>query len=353
MGARLLVRDPGPQTTLQDLGRSRGRRFGIPLGGAADATAHRLALAMLGLPPDAASLECRLMGPTLVAEDGPVRVLLAGDAPATVRLADGGALPLPPWRSVTLKPGDSVSVGLLARSATAYLACDPPPAVPLVQGARGTMLRASFGGFEGRPLVAGDRLPLEPGAPAPGERQARPVETRDGPIRVVMGPQTEHFTERGIACFLEGPFTVTGNADRMGVRLSGPVVEHGPLGPDLMSEGLAPGAIQVPGDGQPIVLGVDAQTIGGYPKIATVIAADIPRLGRLRPGDTIVFAAVDLPTARAAFEEGERALARAIEGVRPAPPLGGLDVDALHRVNLLSGKVDARAPHHFPDALDE
>ena len=353
MAPRLIIRTPGPQSSLQDLGRPQGRRFGIPLGGAADAAAHRLALAVAGAPPDAASIEFRLMGPTVLPEGGPVRVVVGGDAAAQVTLASGAVQALAPWRSVTLTPGDALAVGVLATGAVGYLACCPPPEVPMVQGARGTMLRAAFGGFEGRVLAAGDGLPLVDALPPAGERQAPPPDPGPDVLRVILGPQIDHFTDAGMAAFLAGRYTVTDNADRMGVRLAGPPIAHSARGPDLMSEGLAPGAIQVPGDGQPIVLGVDAQTIGGYPKIATVIAADLPHLGRLRPGDTVRFEAVTLDMAAQARREAAAALDRAIDAIAPAPPLGGLDTDALHRVNLLSGKVDARAPHHFPHALDE
>lgn len=350
MSGAVLVRAPGPQTALQDLGRPRARRHGVPLGGAADTEAHRLALALAGAPPDAASLEFRLLGPTLVAEGAPVRVALGGDAPARITRADGRTETLEPWRTATLQPGDALAVGLLASGAVGYLAFDPPPAVPVVLGGRGTMLRAGFGGHEGRALAAGDRLPLEAGTPSGPERMAQwPRET--DPLRVMPGPQTEHFTEAGLAAFLGERFTVTEGTDRMGARLSGPRIAHSALGPDLMSEGLAPGSIQVPGDGQPIVLGVDAQTIGGYPKIATVISADLPRLGQLLPGDAVRFAAVTLDEARDARAAAEARLARAVAAIAPAPPAGGLDTGALWQANLLSGKVDAARPDHFPSAL--
>jgi biotin-dependent carboxylase-like uncharacterized protein len=353
MSTVLTIRKPGPQTTVQDLGRPRGRRFGIPLGGAADARRHRLALAVVGAPADAASLEFRLMGPTVVAEGGPVRVVIGGDAPGTITRAGGGTMALEPWRSVTIGPGDALAVGVLASDATGYLACFPPPDVPVVQGARGTMLRAQFGGHEGRVLAAGDTLSLADGSPGGGERTATPPERGEAVLRVIPGPQADHFDETAMATFTGEPFTVTDNADRMGVRLSGPRIAHNEKGADIMSEGLAPGAVQVPGEGQPIVLGVDAQTIGGYPKIATVITADLPRLAQLRPGEMLRFQAVSFEEARAALAAAEAALAKAIAGIVPAAPLGGLDTEALHRVNLLSGKVDARAPHHFPEALDE
>ena len=351
MTAAVTIRAPGPQTALQDLGRPRARRFGVPLGGAADAEAHRLALALAGCAEDAVTLEFRLMGPTLAVEAGPVRVALGGDAAATVTRADGAKQPLAPWHTATLVAGDGLAVGMLTSGATGYLALHPAPAVPVVMGARGTMLRALFGGHEGRALAASDRLVLGEGAPSGPERMAvwaRP----DAPLRVMLGPQEDHFTPEALAAFLSAAFTVTDGVDRMGARLAGPVLAHSALGADIMSEGLSPGSIQVPGDGQPIVLGVDAQTIGGYPKIATVIGADLPRLGQLKPGDTVRFEAVTLGQARAARAAAEARLAAAIAGMATAAPPGGLDEAALWRGNLLSGKVDAHRPDHFPGALD-
>lgn len=351
MTGSVLIRAPGPQTTLQDLGRPQARRFGVPLGGAADTVAHRLALALAGVGSDAPTLEFRLAGPTLLAEGAAVRVALGGEAPARVTRTDGRSEPLAPWTTTTLQPGDALAVGMLATGATGYLALCPAPDIATVLGARGTMLRAGFGGHEGRALMPGDRLALAEGVPQGPERSAAPP-AATGPLRVVPGPQVEHFTDAAMQAFLGQPFTVTDGVDRMGVRLAGPRLAHSALGPDIMSEGLSPGSVQVPGDGQPIVLGVDAQTIGGYPKIATVISADLGRLGQLRPGDAVRFAAVTLAEARAARVALERALAAAIAAIAPLAPAGGIDEAALWRSNLLSGKVDAGRPDHFPHALD-
>jgi biotin-dependent carboxylase-like uncharacterized protein len=240
-------------------------------------------------------------------------------------------------------------VGALDGAAVGYLALDPAPVVPAVLGALGTMLRASFGGLNGRALPAGDRLPLGAGAPSGPERQGAWAREA-GPLRVMIGPQPEHFSPLGMGHFLGEAYAVTEGTDRMGARLAGPAVEHSALGADIMSEGLAPGSIQVPGDAQPIVLGVDAQTIGGYPKIATVIAADMARVGQFLPGRTVRFAAVTLEEARAARAVVEARLAAAIAAIRPVA--SGIDTDALWRANLLGGKVDALRPDHFDHALD-
>jgi biotin-dependent carboxylase-like uncharacterized protein len=344
----LAIRAPGPQTTVQDLGRPRARRHGVPLGGAADTEAHRLALALAGAPGDAATLEFRLAGPTVAAEGGAVRVALVGAAGRIMR-ADGRAEALPPLRSATLEDGDALAAGPGA-AAVGYLALWPAPAVAAVLGARGTMLRAGFGGWRGRALRAGDSLPLE-GPPPAGPERAAGWAPGAGPLRVLMGPQEDHFSPEAVAAFLSCAFTATEGTDRMGARLAGPHLAHSALGADIMSEGLAPGSVQVPGDGQPIVLGVDAQTIGGYPKIATVISADLPRIGRLRPGDGVRFAAVTLAQARAARAAAEAALAAAVAAIRP---LGGApDAAALLGAHLAGAAVDAARPDHFPHALTE
>jgi biotin-dependent carboxylase-like uncharacterized protein len=344
----LLIRAPGPQTTLQDLGRPRARRHGVPLGGAADAEAHRLALALAGAPADAATLEFRLAGPSVAAAGGAVRVALVGAAGRIAR-ADGRVEALASLRSATLEDGDALAVGPSA-GAAGYLALSPAPAVAPVLGARGTMLRAGFGGWEGRALRAGDRLPLEGPGPVGPERAAGWAPGA-GPLRVIMGPQEGHFTAGARDAFLSAAFTATAETDRMGVRLAGPPLAHSALGADILSEGLAPGSVQVPGDGQPILLGVDAQTIGGYPKIATVISADLPRIGRLRPGDAVRFAAVTLDQARAAWAAAEAGLAAAIAAIRPAG--GAPDAAALLGAELAGGAVDAARPDHFPHALTE
>lgn len=344
----LVVRAPGPQTTLQDLGRPYARRHGVPLGGAADMEAHRLALALAGAPGDAATLEFRLAGPTLAAQGGSVRVALVGAAGRIAR-ADGRTEALQPLRSATLEDGDALAVGASA-AAGGYLALWPAPAVAPVLGARGTMLRAGFGGWRGRALEAGDRLELE-GPPPAGPERAVDWAPGAGPLRVMMGPQEDHFMPEALAAFLSGAFTATEGTDRMGARLAGPHLAHSALGADILSEGLAPGSVQVPGDGQPILLGVDAQTIGGYPKIATVISADLPRIGRLKPGDAVGFAAVTLEEARAAWRAAEAALSAAAAAIRPVG--GAPDAAALHGAELSGGAVDAARPHHFPHALPE
>jgi biotin-dependent carboxylase-like uncharacterized protein len=202
----------------------------------------------------------------------------------------------------------------------AYLAVAGGIDVPPALGSRATYLRGRLGGLGGRALQKGDALPV--GAPAagaagvegrtvpPARRPAYPTEVE---CRVILGPQAERFTADGVAAFLGEPYEVTPHADRMGYRLKGPPIGHA-AGHDIISDGIPLGGIQVPGEGQPIVLLVDRQTTGGYTKIATVISADIGRIGQTRPGNRVRFTAVDLPQAHAALRETAAWLAGAVPG---------------------------------------
>ena len=158
----------------------------------------------------------------------------------------------------------------------------------------------------------------------------------DTPIRVILGPQDDYFTEDSLAAFFSEGFSVSREADRMGMRLDGPTLKHA-RGHDIISDGIATGAIQVPGNGRPIVLLADHQTTGGYPKLGTVISADIPRLGRLRAGDALRFAQVQQAEAEAALRDLQDRITRVIDRFGSTDPW--LDLDALYQENLVSGVV--------------
>jgi biotin-dependent carboxylase-like uncharacterized protein len=226
-------------------------------------------------------------------------------------------------------------------ASTACLAVEGGLALAPFMGSLSTYTRAGVGGLEGRKLRDGDRLPLAlAGASARGEKRlAAPFDYGSGPIRVVAGPQADHFSEAGHATFLGSDYVVSKEADRMGIRFEGPVIAHSEKGPDIVSDGIAPGSIQVPGAGRPIVLLADRQTVGGYAKIATVISADLPRLGRMLPGQVVRFAAVSVAQAEALRRDQERRLAQAVAGLQRAMPQGGIDLDALYERNLIDGVV--------------
>lgn len=319
--------------SFQDLGRPGYRRFGVPTSGALDTVSLRLANALVGNPPGAAAVEMRLIGPRLRALT-PVRVALA-QAEGIIERADGTSQRLPAWQSATLATGELLKIGKVTGGA-GYLAVAGGFAVPPVLGSRSTYARAGFG----QPLQAGMTLPVGEAELSGPERAVSPAPSFEtGPIRVIPGPQREMFTDAAWETFLSADFSVTQEADRMGLRLTGPKLAH-KAGADIVSDAVVPGAIQVPGDGKPIILLADGQTVGGYAKIATVITADLPRLGRLMPGGVIRFAAVDLAAALAALRALEEWLAATIAAIRPQTG-GEPDLVALYAANLIDGVVHA------------
>lgn len=293
----------GMFSTVQDLGRSGHRARGVPNGGAADLFAARVANLLAGNPEHAALLEFTLVGPEL---------RFGRD---TVIGVTGGDFGVPRWRPLLARAGETVKFGAAVAGARGYVAFAGGVEVPAVLGSRSTYLRGQFGGFEGRTLRDGDRLTIPP--VTRGFAQDWRIDPRILPaysnaptVRVVAGVHAAMFRED---C-LNQAFTVTPRADRMGVCLAGDALR--PDHPrELVSLPVAPGAIQVPPDGQPIVLLVDAQTVGGYPQVANVIAADLPLIAQLRPGDSVHFRLVTLDEAHAALRARERALGLLREGL--------------------------------------
>ncbi len=330
--------------TFQDAGRPGYRHLGVPLSGALDPEWLAIANALAGNPPQTVALEMRLFGPKLRARES-VTIALAGEFSARIEDASGQSRPAANWRSHTLAAGDMLQIGSL-RSGIGYLAARGGFDLPLVLGSRSTYARAGLGGIDGRALQVGDRMKV--GAP-PGlcsvagatvislQLPHAPV-LRAAPLRVIPGPQRDCFTDAAWQQFLGSEFTVSREADRMGLRLDGPRLEHA-RGADIVSDGVTPGAIQVPGDGRPIVLLADCQTVGGYPKIATVIGADLPRLGHALPGQVLRFAAVTMAEALEARREAANALAATVASICTPGP--ALDLDALYSANLIDGVIDA------------
>jgi 5-oxoprolinase (ATP-hydrolysing) subunit C len=233
---------------------------------------------------------------------GPCRLAVAG---ADMALSVNGRR-LDGWRSVTLAEGDRIAFGTASEGVYAHVAVAGGFAVEPTLGSVSTHARSGIGGFHGRALAAGDRLPLR-GVPAGPDLCLAPADRPryDGAIRVVMGPQDDHFTEAGIETFLGGTFRVTNRADRMGVQLDGPIIEHAG-GFNIVSDGIVNGSIQVPGNGRPLLLLADRQTTGGYPKIATIIGPDLPKIAQRRPGETIGFTAISREAAAAAARDHHR-----------------------------------------------
>lgn len=334
-GLRILA--PGVATTLQDAGRQGYLRYGISGSGAMDPDLLALANALVGNPADAAAIEMAMLGPTLVCEAEGCRVALAG-APFAMGL-NGRALD--PFTAHDLRRGDRLTFGAPRQGLRAWLAVAGGFAVAPMLGSVSTHTRTLLGGLDGHSLAAGDLLPVH--APQPtGRPLTLPPAHRPrfgGPIRVVLGPQADSFTEEGLRTFLSAPYTLTGRADRMGCHLDGPPIAHAD-GFNIVSDGIVNGSIQVPGHGRPLILLADRHTTGGYPKIATVISADLGRLAQVRPGETIRFEAVTVEAAQSLARGARRTLAARLAALVPA---GGLDLDSafLLSCNLIDGVVSA------------
>lgn len=294
----------GLLTTVQDLGRTGHRAAGVPLAGAMDPVALRIANLLVGNAEDAAAIEFTLLGPELE---------FSADVLVAVAGGDFGTLPL--WQPVRVRAGERIKFGAARLGCRACLAIAGGLDVAPVLGSRSTYLRAALGGWDGRALRDGDVLR------APGltreitghwhiDERILPAYSAAPTVRVVRGAQADEFGDD----FFSAAFKVTPQSDRMGVRLAGPVL--GRAGAvDLVSSTVVPGTVQIPPDGQPIVLMADAQTIGGYPKIAHVITVDLPLVAQLRPGDTLRFRAVTLAEAHELALARERTLAILHEGL--------------------------------------
>lgn len=337
------VESGGPGGTVQDAGRVGQRHSGIALAGCLVLPLAEAANALVGNPVGSACLEWRGPGLVLRVRSGPVQVAMAGAVRGDVSCRDGPWRPLAAWRSTTLATGDRLRLGA-AVEGCAYLALGGGVRVPRVLGSRSTHVRTRLGGVDGRMLRPGDQLPCacrQDGCT--DERMARaPLPWPVGPIRVRWGPQDDHFTAAARARFVTTDWHVTPEQDRMGMRLAGPPLAHlSAEAADIVSDGVVPGAVQVPANGLPIVLLADGQTVGGYPKIATVIRADLPRLALVSPGRTLRFEAVDAATAHQALLTSHAQWQAWVAALRPCPPEGWLDEAALYTDNLVSGMLRA------------
>lgn len=346
MTASLRVVSPGLLTTVQDRGRIGYQSLGVPVSGAMDLLSFEAANAIVGNPPGTEAFEIAYQGPTFAIESGSLRIAyVGGEAAIEIVARTGETRRLPPLQSERLVAGDLLRVGALVGSAIGYLAIEGGIDVPMFLGSRATLTRGGIGGYKGRALAAGDIVALRR-AEAPVRDEVRlPSLDLSCPkrYRVVLGPQADYFTTEAIATLLSATYTITPATDRMGMRVEGPKLQHDPaLGFDIVSDGIAPGTIQVPGNGLPIILLADRQTTGGYPKIATVISADLPALGRLRPGGQVAFEKVSVEEAQALYRIMAREIGRLADRLEPVPPQVRIDLDQLYSRNLVSGVVDAK-----------
>jgi len=333
----LKVLAPGLHTTVQDLGRVGYQHIGVPVSGALDGSSLRLANALVGNPQNTAVLEALISGPTLEVAVDTARLAVAGAGASLIIRGDPPRI-VAAGQSVTLQHGAVVEIAVGRDTACCYLAVEGGIAVPLVLGSASTYVRAAIGGFQGRALRRDDilQLTIARAAERPELRISAPPVAAEQSIRVVLGPQHDYFAEDAVTSLLSAEFRISKDADRMGLRLDGPVLRHR-HGWDIVSDAIATGSIQVPGSGQAIVLLADHQTTGGYPKIATVISADLPALGRRRPGDMLRFLSVSLETAEQLARDAEHELAKLISTLEPAPNGTDLDFGLLYDENLISG----------------
>jgi antagonist of KipI len=309
----------GPLASVQDQGRPGFRSFGMPVAGAMDRYALACANLLVGNDPGAAALELTLLGGTWRFEAEALAALAGADLQGRL---DG--TPVGCWSSFRARAGSLLVLGAAVTGVRGYLAVRGGIAVPPVLGSRSTYVRARVGGLEGRPLAAGDHLPVGRArgrAPAPLALPPEDVPRSggDATLRVLLGPQDDRFTAEGIATFLSSGYRVTPQNDRMGYRLEGPPIAMRGAS-DIITDPLVPGAIQVPGSGQPIIMAADAQTTGGYAKIATVIGPDLRLLAQARAGDLVRFRRTAQAGAVQAVREeraGLAALARRVAGHPP------------------------------------
>jgi allophanate hydrolase len=333
---------PGLQTSVQDQGRIGFQDVGLPASGPLDRISLRLANALVGNSPGMPALEILLQGPAFRVMADSVRIALVG-GDGNIEIDSDRARVVAAGRSVRLVRGEVFRVRAPGATVCAYLAIEGGPGITPLLGSASTYVRSGIGGFRGRTLRQGDALPLALGSVAVRDEYAlsRSLDLDlEKPVRVILGPQREYFTDDAVATLLSSDYVVSNQADRMGYRLDGPALAHA-KGYDIVSDGTVVGAIQVPGSGQPIILMVDNQTTGGYPKIATVISADIPVVGRRKPGRAIRFVAVDIEDALRVRREQEAAVQRHVDTIRRVATTGEIDVAALYTENLVSGVTSA------------
>ena len=303
------VVEPGILTMVQDLGRYGYSQFGVPPCGASDPFSLRVANLLVGNEEGEACLETAIMGLKLRAIRETIIAITGGDLSPTLN-----GEPLEMWRTHLVIEGDVIGFPKVRAGCRAYFAIRGGIALPTIMGSKSTYFSGKFGGLEGRALKRGDILFTPDAAPSFGKIGIRfpgewtPVYEKEALLRCIPGPQDQHFTDAGFTTFRSSTYRVTSQSDRMGIRLEGPKIERRPdVEESIISESLIPGAIQVPGDGKPIIILTELVT-GGYTKIATIISADIPRAAQLKPGDRVRFEPIRIEEAHRALKEQEEGL---------------------------------------------
>jgi biotin-dependent carboxylase-like uncharacterized protein len=330
---QLVVTAIGPASSVQDGGRFGAQRYGLVPSGAMDRLALAAANCLAGNPSFAAAIEIGPLGATFTASDGPVRVALAG----AVRNADIAKRAVAFDTSMTLADGESLNLGFARGGTFSYLAIEGGVQGELMFGSLAVNARAGLGSPYPRPLQPGDKLEVTAASGAVERAIDLPAVT-DGPIRVVMGPQDDEFGDAK-QLFLDSEWKISATSDRMGYRLEGPLIKH-LHGHNIVSDGTVNGSIQVPGNGAPIVLMPDRGTSGGYPKIATVITADLGRFAQTPAGRAFRFKAVGMAEAQAEARKFAELLRTLPDRVHDAQSFV-LDIEALQNANVAGAAVNA------------
>lgn len=317
------VKSSGFFTTVQDKGRIGFQEFGMPVAGAMDQDSYAVGQALVGNDTYLGALECTLLPPTLEVESHCIVAFTGADMNPTIN-----GMPVPLYIPFLCRPGDEISGAYVTEGMRMYISFRGGIDVPIINDSVSTHTKARIGGYEGRHLMAGDTFYIHCSFENLAERETFVLEKGDGlsntaiepytvddfrhPIRIVLGPQHEAFTDTGIQTFAQEYYEITPQCDRMGIRLSGPVIEHVETA-DIISDGAVFGSIQVPADGQPIVLMADRQTTGGYTKIGTVISPDLPRLSQIPIGHALRFKIITVEEAQEQYRSYRKRLDKILQ----------------------------------------
>lgn len=305
---QIKIISPGLMTTVQDLGRYGYQQYGVSVSGAMDYVAARIANILVGNDENEGLLEITIVGPKIEFLNDAVIAITGGDLEPIIN-----NIPININKSVFVKSGDILSFNAIKKGCRCCVAFAGGIDVPIVMGSKSTFLKAKIGGYEGRVLKAGDIINI--GSTSEPLTKFLIRDANDFydygsgiiKLRVVLGPQEDAFTDRGIKTLFSNEYIVTNNSDRMGYTLEGAIIEH-KVSADIISDGIAMGAIQIPSKGNPIILMADRQTTGGYTKIGNVITVDLPKIAQAKTGDTIIFEKASLTEAQKLLRQLEEKL---------------------------------------------
>ncbi|MCX7780894.1 MAG: biotin-dependent carboxyltransferase family protein [Negativicutes bacterium] len=325
--------NPGFFTTIQDEGRWGYQAYGMPVAGAMDRYAYRVANLLVGNKPNAAAIEMTMLGAAFKFDDEQLVAICGADMQAKLNGAS-----VKNWSSFIVPKGSELRFEYAASGCRAYLAVRGGIDVPSVLGSRSTYTRAKVGGLQGRALQQGDVLDIgqdidSEAGPRTLAAQYIPQYDQKVTLRVLLGPQDDMFPAEAIATFFGSCYTITEEADRMGYRLEGAKITHIDKA-DIVSDALCFGAIQIPAHGMPIIMMADRQTTGGYAKIGTVIGPDLMKLAQAKPGDSVRFEKVEEPAAVEALRAERQLYLQILESFKPKTAVLSESLQRYYQVNV-------------------